>query len=339
MMKKFIIIISLLIVIFPISSKENVSKDFNKLEIKNLNEKFDALNKSYENQLNSNDRTLSQISAQIEATSFNITIFGILIGLIAVGLGVYVTFIERKIVQLRDENKSLLDETKRAKNEVEDLNNKIQNDVYGLFLKIKKEETNHLLERLIKVPKDITNLFHELASRELDDNDFQKIKQAYLKLKGLESHKSFIDNYHVLFFQHFLYQTMEDNSLHSEVLTNYQTCVDCAFDNDILKTTNDFIRFIVRDRNIDKYINEIKIFSTAIANSEFKEFSELFESIFELLINNENRIKYIKALSSKSTEEKKFKIKFIEIVLSKLTGQNLSEEETILKTELKALRK
>lgn len=339
MMKKFIIIIQLFIAISPIYSKENDNKDVNRVEMRNLNEKFDALNKSFENQLSSNDRTLNKISSQIEATSFNLTIFGIILGFIAVGLGVYVTFIERKIVQLRDENKALLDETKRAKNEVEELNNKIQNDIYGLFLKIKKEETNHLLDRMIKVPKDISNLFNELASRELDDNDFQKIKQAYTKLKGLKSHESFIYNYHVLFFQHFLYQIMGDNSLHSEVLKNYQMCVDCAFDNDIIKSTNDFIRFIIRDRNIEKYNNEIKIFSSAIANSEFKEFNELFDLISKLLANSENRIKYMKALSSESRDDKEFKIRFGTIVLSELNGQDLSDEETSLKIELEALEK
>ena len=202
-MKKIILFTILSISIYATENKKSLELEFNKNNLENtstknqineLNQKINELNQDYEKQEKVNEKTFESISNQISAASLNLTIFGILFSVAAIGLGLYVTFIERKIVLIREENKSLLSETKLVKDEVVKINTQIQKDIYGLFLKIKREETVHILERLIKIPEDISNLSQQLLSRELEKEDYLILKEAYLKLKEKVSKNVFYNS-------------------------------------------------------------------------------------------------------------------------------------------------
>ena len=206
-MRKILLLI-ILIPLFAISqnSNDSISIQQNKLKTEELSKDFNELQKKYEYQIKVNDQTLNNISNQIGATSFNLSIFAFLFGILAIGLGVYVTWVERKIIRLKEENESLLKETKKTKEEVVAINELIQKDIYGLFLKIKREETIHILNRLVKIPEDIANFTEQLISRELEEEDYTLIKKAYLKLnpKTRDTYTGFgmtsKDSYHLLFF-------------------------------------------------------------------------------------------------------------------------------------------
>lgn len=119
-----------------------------------------------------NEKTLDNISKQISADSINLTIFGILYCVSSIGLGIDFAHIERKIGLIREENKSILSESIKFKDEVVLINNQTQKYIYGLFLKIKREETIHILDLLKKIPEDISNFSQQLLSRELEKKQF-----------------------------------------------------------------------------------------------------------------------------------------------------------------------
>ena len=211
-MRKFLNLLLLIVPIIFFSKIIETDSLFNdnSKNIKILNNKFENLNNNYEYQLKIHDQTLNSISSQIDATSFNLSIFAILFGILAIGLGIYVTWVERKIIKIREETKSLLEETKNTKNEVVIINDLIQKDLYGLFIKIKREETLHILKRLQNIPKDICNFSNVLLSRELKKEDYELLRNAFIKLKSEgdayeeDELTKCGDSYILLFFQHFL---------------------------------------------------------------------------------------------------------------------------------------
>ena len=56
----------------------------------------------YECQDKSNEKTITSISSQICAASFNLTTFGIIFAILAILLGVYISNIEKKVVKIKE---------------------------------------------------------------------------------------------------------------------------------------------------------------------------------------------------------------------------------------------
>ncbi|MCA6416765.1 MAG: hypothetical protein IM589_13720, partial [Cytophagales bacterium] len=133
-------------------------------EIKNS---IENVNNRISSQQAFNEQILNGISLQLESASYNLTIFGLLFAIAAIGFGAYVTYVERKVVKIGDEAKILLSKNQKIKEDVEEINRLIQSDIYNLYLKIKREETGHIIERLINIPKDVLNVGDSLLAREL----------------------------------------------------------------------------------------------------------------------------------------------------------------------------
>lgn len=139
-MKKFLLLIILTTLpILTFSQNDSILIKENQLKIEEISKNFNELQEKYDYQIKLNEQTLNSISNQIGATSFNMSVFAFLFSLLAIGVGIYITWVERKIIGLRNENQSLLEETQKTKNEVVEINELIHKDIYGLFLKIKRE--------------------------------------------------------------------------------------------------------------------------------------------------------------------------------------------------------
>lgn len=319
--------------------KNDVEIISNTDKIKTLNEKIDELNEDYEKQEKINEKTLDSISNQISAASFNLTIFGILFSVIAIGLGLYVTHIERKIVLIREENKSLLSETKIVKDDVVKINTQIQKDIYGLFLKIKREETLHILERLSKIPEDISNLSQQLLSRELEKNDFIILKEAYLRLKekislniedendifDFNQETEYLNSYKLLFFQHFLDLAIKDPIINEDLIEYYDNSVNCAFENDIIKSTTDFTE-VLMEVGLQSKTKEINAFIKALSISKFKTFDNVYLIIFKNLQTRDNHFNLFNLLND-DKEIRAGKLKIGQIIIEKYSNSPLSEKE------------
>lgn len=314
----------------------------NKEEIKILRNNLKTLEDKHEYQLKINEQTLNSISSQLEATSLNISIFAILFGICAIILGIYVTWVERKIINIRGENEKLLEETRQNKQEVVAINNLIQKDIYGLFLKIKREETLHILNRLISIPEDVSNVSSELLSRELYPDDFALLKKAFLNLKPEEPLQagyislsgSKKDSYLLLFFQHFLEQSVKDDDINTDLVNFYPTAISCAFENDILKSANDFFKG-VEEKGIENTKNEIQSFFNALSNSKFKKFNNLYERIFSQLKSKNNQYDILTLIDNNAS--KVSKINLGKLFVEKYENQTITDSEKQLIEEVKLL--
>jgi hypothetical protein len=308
-----------------------LQKNYAQIEL--LKKEVSELNSKYDYQVKINEQTISSISSQIGAASYNLIIFGILFGIAALGLGIYVTYIERKIVTAREENVSLLNKTIETKNEVVTINELIQKDIYGLFLKIKREETIHLLNRLLKVPRDISNLYTELTSRELEKEDYSILKEAYLKLKEelrLEPKKMSPDmmynnSYKLLFFQHFLSMAVKDEQVGPDLIDYYPEAISCAFENDIIKSTEDFIKAII-DIGYQSKEKEINSFMKGISKSQFKHLNKIYSILFNGIKNRDDKFKFFTLISDEK-ETKISKSNFGEMLINHYPLKELTESE------------
>jgi hypothetical protein len=344
-MKRTLLLI-ILIPIFIFSQKTNDSLTITQQqkEIIKLNENFKELEKRYDYQIKINEQTLNSISNQIGATSYNLSIFAFLFGVLAIGLGVYVTWVERKIIRIREDNESLLKETKSIKEEVVEINELIQKDIYGLFLKIKREETVHLLNRLVKIPEDITNLAEQLLSRELYQEDFSLLKKAYLKLKSESKiqvgstnfENDYSTKYLLIFFQQFLDESVKDEQIGPDLITEYEHAVNCSFENDIIKSTEDFMKAII-DLGFQSKDIEINSLFRAISNSNFKEFAKFYEIVFNSLKSRNDKFKFYEVISNEK-QLRIIKVNYGLLLNTNYENSELTESEKGILNELKEIK-
>ena len=240
-----------------------------------------------------------------------------------------------KIVRIKEENVGLLKETQKAKAEVDAINELIQKDIYGLFLKIKREETIHILNRLVKVPEDIWNLSQQLFSRELKEEDYSLLKKAFLKLDSTTDTNNH-DIYKLLFFQHFLDQAVMDEEIGPILISYYSSSVKSANKIDIIKSTEDFMKAVL-DLGYQSKGKEINSYFKAIAISDFKNFNEIYKLTFESVKSRNDRFKFYEVLSSEK-EIRIVKVNYGLLLIDEYEGSELSASETGVLNEVKEIR-
>ena len=321
---------------------KQVSNDKHLLD--SLSKEFNFLNRQSQFHIRTNEETISSISNQLSSSSYSLTIFGILFSIAGIGIGIYVTYIERKVVALNEQSKNQLEQTERIQREVNEVNKLIQSDIYGLFEKIKREETKHILNRLVKVPRDIGNLNDALLSRELEREDFDLLKMAYLKLvdEPVPASNQLIirmnnkDSYLLQFFQHFTDLALKDAEIGPDFSTFYEHGISCAFENDILKTTEDFMKGII-DLGIQNKTKDINNFINGLAKSEFVDLDKLYEIMFESLKNRVERFKFYEIIIC-TTENKKCKVHFGDLLVSNYSNSELNLTEKGVISEIETLK-
>jgi hypothetical protein len=307
-----------------------------KLELSNLKSQSDYL-------ANLNETTINCISTQLDSATYNLTLFGILFAIIAVFFGVYITYIEKRVVKLREENKSLLEQTIKNKDEVVAINNLIQKDIYGLYIKIKREETLHLLNRLLKVPRDIANLSMQILSRELEKNDFYILKNAYIKLcdtldEELDNYdlgESYSDLYKSIFFQHFLDLSLKDEKIAIDMLDFIPQGIESAFENDIIKSTEDFMKAII-DLGYQSKVKEINNYFKGLTDSVYKNLDKVYEIIFNMLNNRDDQFKFFNIISDEK-ESRIGKSNYGKILKEIYSSTELSLSEKVVFDKIKLI--
>ena len=306
--------------------KEIEEQSITKNKIENLNTKIKNQQKLY-------DQTINSISTQLDSANYSLTLFGLLITIIAIVLGVYVTYVERKIVRISDENKELLTKNRNIKKEVEELNRLIQSDIYNLFLKIKKEETEHILKRLTKIPKDISNILDSLLSRNLSPDNYSTVRQAYFKLN--ENDEDYKNQYHFLFFQHFFAQSLRDKQIRKDILNFIPEGIESSFENDIINTTSDFM-IIIGEEDAEEFTNEINSFFNGLANSKHKYYQEVYETILQKLNQKHKAFELFKLIES-NEKNRVAKIEYGKLLKREFKSDKNTESENRCFKELEKL--
>jgi hypothetical protein len=237
------------------------------------------------------DVSNSTIANEISAVNTMLVAFTIVFGIVGVLLGIYISWLQRKVSKMSDNIEEKEQKIILLAKTVEDTDNKIQSDISGLYAKLRKEETLTLLRRLEEEPEDITNLADLLLARPLDDNGFPILKRAFEKLMAIHSEVDkdvFVNpdretQYVLLFFQHYLFQSILDDKLRSEVVKDLDSCMNCAFKHDIIKSTKDFCRALSNDDATFEKKQLLIDYLKALNQSKYKDLEELKDIFQEYL--------------------------------------------------------
>lgn len=203
----------------------------------------------------------NSISNQLTTAGIVLALFAIIISIGGAILGFYVRKRKNEIdtmSKIIEKKKQIMDAVAEA---TINLDRQINSDIKGLYKQLRKEETNTLLDRLVLEPRDISNLLHLLLARDLEDNGFQKIREAYLKymatkdednkketendIKGVFTfliNNSYDEKYLLLFFQHYCYQALKDDDIRPELTKRLKEMCNYAFKRDIIKSTLDICK-------------------------------------------------------------------------------------------------
>lgn len=283
----------------------SASINWSNIKIENLNVKMEniegsieGLTKQVENLsylVEAQKEVISQEQSAIEnsmgAVNTHLTVFSVLLAIGGIFLGVYINRKEnnmqsllKQVEQKKDEVEKLEEKTSKTKKEIEELNDSINNDIERLHAKLRREETITYLKRLVYEPNDIINLNTMLMSRDLETTDFKYLLVAYRKLKeeNEPTDGGYIRMkyaYIVIFFQHFCGQSVLHELVKDDIISFFVPAMDCAFLNDIKKSTQSLIGCLNKsDAEKDKADIIFKYIS-ALNESKYKTHNELYEMI------------------------------------------------------------
>jgi len=230
-----------------------------------------------------NDMLLDIIGQSNGSIANQLSILNIILAVIALAVAVVggiVSFYIRKKKNEVDKMLKMVEEKKKTLDEIaattKELDNQIKNNIKDLYKKLRKEETNTLLDRLIVEPQDISNLLDLLLARDLEDGGFIKIREAYLKLEAeFQEHIEEKDSYLLLLFQHYCYQSVKDDRIRPKLVEVFARNCQCAFKRDIIKSTIDLCKTLTEETSTFNKEDVLTAYLIALNSSQHKNLKEL----------------------------------------------------------------
>lgn len=306
-----------------IESSEKKEIETLKLKLDDLKEKIEYQNNQINSQAGMLDTAFDGVSTELGASSNYLSVVSLIIAILSVGLGLYVTKIEKSIKEMVIDSETLMLKNIEIKKSIETLSEKITTDSKGLYKIIRDEESNHLLDRLISVPEDIINLFKNLTSRDLENDHFLKLKEAYLQVKDNERYNY---NYLILLFQHFAGLSFIDKDIKAELMDYLDEAFRNSFKNDAIKSSGDFFdkitEFGIKDHEL-----ETNKFVKCLCASQFSENEGVYFQINNSINTRELKFKLYEAIEI-IPETIIFRTKFGKLILE-YEFDSLTEEEEI----------
>lgn len=271
------------------------------LSIASMHDQIENINTQLSDLHNLISHSNDAIANEIAAGDRFLTYVGLILGFVGILLGFYITWCYQKVRKMKISIERKERDVKDLSNKVEKINEQIQNDISGLYEKLRKEESKSLLNRLIKVPEDIDNIVDLLLARELLPEDFSLLKQAFENLP--KDNEDNVKKYLLLFFQHFAGQSIKYNDLRNRFVADFALLVSVAFKNDIEKSTKDIVL------SLEEAKDEIKIqvltpYCKALKKSKYKDMDILFTDI-KSIVTNEQWQNISKTEDEMSVEEDK----------------------------------
>lgn len=255
--------------------------------LQSINDNIDAVRRIV-------DVSNSTIANEISAVNTMLVAFTIVFGIVGVLLGVYISWLQRKVSRMSDNIEEKEQTIILLAKTVEDTDKKIQSDISGLYEQLRKEETMTLLRRLEDEPEDIANLGGLLLARPLDETGFLIMKRAFMKLMtmgpeiyvdGIYS-PSYWKRYAIQFFQHYFRQSILDDDLRPEIVKGLNYGMACAYKCDIIKSTEDMCQALcVSSAQFDK-VALLVDYLKALNQSRFSNLIEL-KNIFQEKVNKD----------------------------------------------------
>lgn len=276
------------------------------------------------------EQTINSVSVQLSAASNNLTLFGILFTIAAIVFGFYVTHIERKIVNIGEKNKEMLAKSQKIKEDVDAVNQLIQSDIHKLYTQIKREETDYILDRLVKAPKEIREVSYTLLSRELLSEDFLKLRQAYVNFDKHDS--NYTSRYKDIFIRQFLAQTLKDEELRKAFSGYIVHIYYYTLESEVIRAASDLATVLV-DRGIQEYKIEINRFFQGLTISKFRKSTNVYQIFFQNLRSRKYRFETFDIIES-TKDNRCSKIEFGNLLFNHYSTNNPTESELLSFKEL-----
>ena len=255
--------------------------------IDSLHVKLDALQAKTDLLYGIIETSNDSINNQLAAARWLLGLLALVIAVIGGVLGYYISRKKHEIELMAktiDEKKDIV--SKVAK-ETEELDNKIHSNLSALYIDLRQEETNALLDRLILEPQDVENLCVILCARDIDNVGYVKLRTAYLKMKKMLEEQTqdnvvrdCSEDYVVLLYQHFFYLALKEEEIAPVFGDYYGDIFNRAYKRDVIKSTIDLCKALSEN---DISFNKEEVLSTylkALNASQYKELLEL-KNIFE----------------------------------------------------------
>ncbi len=262
------------------------------------------------------------ISNQLAASTIFFAVFSIIIGILVIAAGWYIGLKKKQIddvaKKIEDNKKLMQDIEKRTTT----LDKQIKGDMESLYRKLQHEETKAFLERLVLEPEDIANLLKPLLAREMDEDNFELLRKAYLSFldlaknvdkqsegtTGEKKNEYNIDgnyyegniSYLILLFQHYCYQSVKEDSIRPYLLVEMADVIECAFKRDIVKSTIQLCKALNEETSSFNKEEVLTSYLKGLNSSKHKKYIDL-KNILEQNISSNTLLE--KAIANCSTDK------------------------------------
>ena len=290
-------------------------------KIENVEKSIDGLASKVENLtylVESQKEIISQEQSAIEnsmgAVNTLLAVFSLIITIGGIFLGWFINRKEKNVQALlkqvetkKEEVEKLEESTSKTKDEIVKLNDNINNDIEGLYDRLKEAETISLFKRLVNVPLDIANVSALLLARDIDVSNFKYLLAAYRKFKIMNV---YIERYEylyiLLFYQHFCGQAIAHSLVKDVLIRSFPQCFYDAYQRDIEYSTKSLVICLNEDKSIENKIDILYAYIKALSESKHKEYCPPYEIVANNYNNEDDLIQLWKKLVANKIVNKQF---------------------------------
>ena len=241
--------------------------------------------------IENNDRQFANLDIQISATSTAMNALSIVLGLVGIGIGGYVSFIWNKIKksQIVQEESTKQSESARILAQEAEKNSQeffisIRNDINKIYAELKRSDIMHALDRIKEDPNEIIDLYYLLKGNNLQSEDFYIIKNSFLSGKNLVegARKNYID----IFCKHFLLESVNDKDLEKTMFSHAVSLLRSGYQN--IETINFpiqrfFTTHIFTDEEASSFLDQFNNISIHDLDKPFEFILKQFDTIQEAI--------------------------------------------------------
>lgn len=170
----------LIIILYSFScfAQNKLNTYHDSIQLSNQKNEMDLLRKNVDLTNNLIATGNSSIANQLSASNNAIALFGVMIAISLIGLGIYFARIDNRVREIENRTSKKLNEIEQIEQRVQQVQSDINNNIGKIFNDLQTQELNYLLLQI----EDTPILFHVLES----------------KLMGLNISESYFDRFYVL---------------------------------------------------------------------------------------------------------------------------------------------
>ncbi|MGL4767787.1 MAG: hypothetical protein ACRCV6_06880 [Formosimonas sp.] len=241
------------------------------------------------------DKSFVGISNQLSAASTAVTWVSIILAIASLALGALVAWLSNKTQNAANSASKTLLEVEQVKREALQLKEDTANNLRDLNLRLFDDETTHLLERLQKYPRDISNIQSVLTLRTLRVAHIEMLKKAYAKYASqVENVQLLAREYFLIVGQHAPEQMLIDNvwrklynrevKVVRRVNDRIGSVIGCFYDDELRIFAEKCIKPAVSNGKLAEYKNEVSNFLWLLLDIMTNRDNDVYSKNFQMEI-------------------------------------------------------